>query len=461
MNKKILLALPICFLLASCAPPSDIIIDDEVEAVEDGATEISMWMMDFEEWENRINVGQRKAFNKNLEDGIQVKQTYIDSNNFDDLIRSAYSSHNVPDIYMVSYGNLYKEISTGRAIDLTSYFSNEIWSDLTDTATEGVKYNDKYYGFPIVMEPSTVLAYRKDLLKQYVSGFNEETDIPTKWDDLLALCKSIKTGIKSSGKKGINAFSVPTGVALAWGSWGMQYAASGGLAVTDDWSTSRVNGAGKEGYSKLASVFGELCSNGYVPLAAGNYTEASFDLCDGKSVMTTCGSWSVASIINNYPEMVENVGFAVMPTIDGNQDTVTATNGGWVYVISSECKNVEKAVEVIKFLTAEDTAQTVDYFQKAHYSKASPRKSVQAILDESYKKQDVVPTEWIDVINYVAERAVLEPIYDWDISVAVEGLFEEVAMDPSALNASMKKCDDAITKIIVDRGLAGKNPRLK
>jgi hypothetical protein len=34
-------------------------------------------------------------------------------------------------------------------------------------------------------------------------------------------------------------------------------------------------------------------------------------------------------------------------------------------------------------------------------------------------------------------------------------------MDPSALNASMKKCDDAITKIIVDRGLAGKNPRLK
>lgn len=450
---KKLLVLSTLALLASCAPPEGISFPDREEQFESGATEISMWMMDFEEWENQINIDQRMNFNDNLTDGIQIKQQYIDTNAFDDMIRSAYESNNVPDIYTVSYGNLYKEIRAGRAIDLTDHFESSTWADLTDTAKEGVCYDDKYYGFPIVMEPSTLLAYRKDLLAQYLD--EAPTTMPTKWGDFLDLCKDLKDGIKASGKKGLYPFGVPTGVALAWGSWGMQHAATGGLAITDDWSTSRIL---EPGYEQLAEVFADLYTKGYVPLSAGNYTEASFDLADGKNVMTTCGSWSVASIINNYPDMVDKIGFAVMPTLDGNQDQVTATNGGWVYVISSECKDVAKAVKVIEYLTAKDTAQTVEYFQKAHYSKFSPRKSVQAILDQSYQTQNVVPAEWVETVNYVASRAILEPIYDWDISVAVEGLFEEAAMGENIKN-SIQKCDETVKNIITSRGLAGTNPR--
>ena len=77
--------------------------------------------------------------------------------------------------------------------------------------------------------------------------------MPTKWDDFLDLCKDLKDGIKASGKKGLYPFGVPTGVALAWGSWGMQHAATGGLAITDDWSTSRIL---EPGYEQLAEVIG-------------------------------------------------------------------------------------------------------------------------------------------------------------------------------------------------------------
>ena len=450
---KNLLLLVTAATLVSCAPPSDLSMPDREEKFEENATSISMWMMDFEEWENQINIEQRMDFNDNLTDGIQLKQQYIDTNAFDDMIRSAYESHNVPDIYTVSYGNLYKEIKAGRAIDLTTHFASETWADLTDTAKTGVCYDDKYYGFPIVMEPSTLLAYRKDLLAQYT---NNNYTIPTKWSDLLDLCATLKTNIKASGTKNLYPFGVPTGVALAWGSWGMQHAATGGLAITEDWSQSRIT---EPGYKELAKVFAELYGKGYVPLSAGNYTEASFDLADGKNVMTTCGSWSVASIINNYPELIDKIGFATMPTLDGDQNKTTATNGGWVYVISSECKDVAAAVKVIEYLTAKETAQTVEYFQKAHYSKFSPRKSVQAILDDSYKTQTVVPTEWVEVVNSVASKAILEPIYDWDISVAVEGLFEEAAMGEN-INSAIKKCDEAVKGVITSKGLAGTNPRL-
>ena len=66
-KKSLLLSLmaPLALGLVSCAPPDDIVIDNSEELVEEGATEIKMWMMDFEEWENRININQRKEFNKN------------------------------------------------------------------------------------------------------------------------------------------------------------------------------------------------------------------------------------------------------------------------------------------------------------------------------------------------------------------------------------------------------------
>lgn len=454
--KKCLIALLSLFsvlTMASCTPPSDIIIDSEEEAIEDGATTVKMWMMDFEEWENKINISQRKLFNKDTTDGIQLSQNYINKNDFEDLIRSAYESKNVPDIYMVSYGNLYKEVKAGRAIDLSNYFSNSTWSDLTDNAKQAVTYDGKYYGFPIVMEPSTIIGYSKSNLLKY----GKTSTIPTKWEDFLTLCNTIKTNLKAENKRNVYPFGVPTGVACAWGTWGMQVAATGGLAITDDWTTSRIT---EPGYKNLANLWKELYTNGYVPLSSGEYTESIFDVADGKSVMTTCGSWSISSVINQYADQKDDMGFAAMPTFDGNQNVTTATNGGWAYVISSECKDVEKAAKVIKFLTAEDTDQAVDYFTRAYYSKSSPRKSVQNILTENAKTQTSVPAEWINLINDVSNKAILEPIYDWNISVAVEGLLEEAAMGKN-IDESITKCDTTVKNIIVNSNLANNNPRNK
>lgn len=439
------------FLTVSCSPPADISIDSTSEASETGATVIKQWMMDFEEWENRINISQRRAFNSNTSDGIQLSQTYIDSNSFDDLIRSAYESGNVPDIYMVSYGNLYKEINAGRAIDITSYIGQDIWDDLTDNAEAAVKYGDKYYAFPIVMEPSTLVAYRKDLLSQYGDG---ATDIPDTWSDFLTLCETVRTNLRADNIRNVYPFGVPTGVACAWGTWGMQYASTGGLAITDDWTTSRI---AEPGYTQLANLWATLYGNGYVPLSAGEYTEAVLELCAGKSVMTTCGSWSIASVMNQYPELVDSIGFSELPTFTGEHERANATNGGWCYVVSSECQNVEKAIEVIKYLVAGDTSVPADWFRQAYYSKNSPRISVQNILRAELETQEEVPSEWIETMIDVSNKAILEPIYDWNISVAVEGLLEEAAMGDDVASA-VTKCDETV-KGIIAAGI-GTNPRL-
>ena len=455
--KKIFTFLTLLFIavaLVGCKPPEGFsTIDSKDEYIESGATNIVMWCADFEEWQNQLNVKQRMDFNSIKDDGIQLSQVFVEQNDIDDRLRAARESQSVPDIYMISIGNLYKEVQNGYALDITSYI--DTWNDLIDSAFEGVTYGGKHYGYPICLEPSTLLFYRKDLLSEY----GNTTTIPTKWDELLELCATIKANIKAKGVKGLYPFDVPKGVDCAWGTWGMQVAATGGLAVDDTWSESRLLTTGKDGYTKLGELWDTLFDKGYVPLSSGAYNEYIKQLCLDKQVMSLCGSWSVSEIINAYPELKDKIGIAKVPTFTGVQTGTLATNGGWVYVVSSECKNVEKAIEVIKWLVAgNDTSRTEYYFSKAYYSKSSPRKSVQAKIEESLKTQKDVPTEWVELINEVTTTSILEPIYPWDISVAIEGYLEACAMG-KGVEASLIEADTAVKNIILNNHTSGTNPR--
>lgn len=452
----ILTLLVVATCLTACEPPEDMksaVENHKTQVVEENATTITMWCADFEEWQNRLNMNQCTQFNEIKTDGIQLEQVFIQQADIDDRLRSAKETNSMPDIYMISLGNLYKEINRGNAMDISQYITT--WDDLVPNAAAAVSYNNGKYGYPICIEPSTLLFYRKDLLQQY----GKTDTIPAKWDDFLALCGTIKSNIKASGKKGIYAFDVPKGVDCAWATVGLQHAATKGFPITDDWSKSRVLTEGKEGYLALGNVWAELYGKGYIPLASGAYNEYISELCNDKLVMTTAGSWSVSEIINAYPELTDKIGVTVMPTVDGNQNVTTATNGGWAYVISKDCKNPEKAAEVLKFLVAgEDTTRTEEYFAKAYYSKSSPRKSVQTKIEASLATQTAVPTEWVTIINDVASKAVLEPIYSWDISVAIELYLEECAMGKDPLK-QLETANATIERIIASDKLAGNNPR--
>ena len=438
-------------ILFGCTPPADITTNLREEYVETDATNVTMWVNDFEEWNNQINIKQRMDFNDIVDDNIQLNQIYVEVNSFEDLIRSARETGNVPDIYMVSYGNLYKEVQNGNIIDLSPYFSQSIWDDLTNTAIEGVTYDEKHYAFPILFEPSTVLFYRKDLLQEY-AGTDQ---IPTDWDGFLNLLSTIKTNITESGTRGIYPFDVPKGIALAWGTWGIQAMATDGLAITDDWANSRMLNSG---YQDLAELWDTLYSNQYVPLSSGDYTEIINDLCMDKLVMATAGSWSIATIIKEYPELVDKIGVMAMPTFDGNQNVTTATNGGWTYVISSECENVQAAVDVIKYLVAENQEKTLEYFEVANYSKTSPRISIQTSIEGIMDSQSTVPSDWIETVLEVSNYAILEPIYSWDISITVSTMLENAALG-NDINSEIQQANQTIIDIIQEQNLPNQNPR--
>jgi multiple sugar transport system substrate-binding protein len=174
--------------------------------------------------------------------------------------------------------------------------------------------------------------------------------------------------------------------------------------------------------------------------------------------MTTAGSWSIATIASLYPELIEDIGVAAMPTFDGNAEVATATNGGWVYVISSSCTNPEAAAKVIQFLVGGEGAKSLEYLQAAYYSKSSPRISVQTQLLGLAQSQTLIPAEWISVVTSVAEKAPMEPIYSWDISVAVAALLENAALG-NDISDEIAETHASIQALIASNDLAHNNPR--
>ena len=180
--------------------------------------------------------------------------------------------------------------------------------------------------------------------------------------------------------------------------------------------------------------------------------------------MTFSGSWGFAEIFN-YTDgdeaIVNNIGVAPIPTIDGDQSKTTSSNGGWCYVMSEESKNKDKAAKFLNWMFTEDASRTGQYFIKAHYSKAATSKSVQTYLDTQKLN---VPNDWYETCNAVANVGIPEATFPWDVGQEYGKVIETMELNckkgefsslyAAALNNAVKNIET-----IQSRASYPKNPK--
>jgi multiple sugar transport system substrate-binding protein len=411
-------------LLTSCG--------DSGDYVEPGATKITMYCQSFEDWSNTHLSKMVKEFNSIKDDGIQLDVKLFEDSVYTDGLTSARENNSAPDIFMCSYGNLYHDvIEPGYGEPLDDLLGADAINDILPNVKTMVSYKNKVYAYPQLIEPSTVFYYRKSVLSR--AGVNS---VPTTWDELLKACAKVLP----NRKKGQYVLGMPIGTALGWATYGMQINTTGGLAVNDKWDESLVDG---DGYRQLNGFFYDIYANNYCP--AGNVSPKGYNdiiegLCEDKLAMTFAGSWSLAEVAADYPDVLDDIGVGVIPTLDGDTSKCSATNGGWTYAISSTSKNKEKAASVLKWFFTEDTERTASFFEDAAYSKAATTTSVQKYLashvSDEYK-------DFLTVINKVSANAQAEPKYLWSISTAVGAMFETMAV-----KCDSSKGDEFRTKTI-------------
>ena len=344
--------------------------------VEENATTITMYLRNFEDWSNEYMNKRVKEFNDNLEDGIQLVVKFFEDEAYTDAFKVAKENHQAPDIFMCSYGNIYHDIvETGDGIPLNGVIKQEYIDDISANIKPMVTYGGNVYGYPQLSEPSSIFFYRKSMLQ--AAGVSKA---PATWAELLDACSKIKPTLK----RGQYCVGIPIGQALSWSTYGLQHNLTGGLALNDDWTESRVGK--EEGFKDIAGLWYDLYGNGYVPNGAispkGSYNDIIEGMMMSKVAMTFAGSWSIAEIMHTYGELASDVGVSVIPTKDGDTSKVTASNGGWTYCISSQSDedHKAKAAKVIEWFFAESAERTAGYFEAAYYSKAAATDSVRQYI---------------------------------------------------------------------------------
>jgi ABC-type glycerol-3-phosphate transport system substrate-binding protein len=78
------------------------------EYIEEDATVVTFYAQDFEDWSNEHLVKMRKQFNAIKDDGLQLDIKMYQDEAYSDALTVARENNSAPDIFMVSYGNIYR-----------------------------------------------------------------------------------------------------------------------------------------------------------------------------------------------------------------------------------------------------------------------------------------------------------------------------------------------------------------
>lgn len=404
---------------------------------------VEFWQRAFEETTNEWFKKYVDQFNKS-QDRIQIKYTLVPGEAWEQKLKAAQAAGKAPEVYTMNYGGIANAAKLGQIQALNDLMDPAAFDDLYDNVKQFIMVGDQYYAYPKLVEPSAVLYYRKDLFEQ--AGLDPNKP-PATWDELLDAAKKL-TG------KGVFGFSTAQVAGdLGWSSWGLQIGTSGHEALTDDWSKADIN---NDAYKAVFKFYQDAYQSGVMPKQALAPYPDMKPYGEGKVAMQVNGSWAIGQLRNSYKDKLDKTGIAPMPSKDGDPTSATATLGGWTLVVDGKAQHAQQASEFISYLLAGDPAIMIDFFKSAGFSKFSPRKSV----DEAMKSDpDASKDEWRALIaEKIIPYSKAEPIYAWDISMAVATGIES-AMRGTSVDSAIEKAEKTINDYIANNKIAGTNPK--
>ncbi len=406
-------------------------------ATTEGKTEVVLWNRIFEDWNQAWCKQMVETFNADPNQKYYITQEFVDGAAWDEKVTAARAAGTMPDMLLMNYGGIPWGASQGLYLPLDELIPQEAWDDVYPNVLDMVSLGGHKYAYPQMVEPAVVMYYRKDLLA--AAGYNEP---PKTWDEFLAAAKAMTTP---------DVYGATFN--YEWSMWGWENTAAGHWPISDDWSSANCQ---DQGYIDLLTFMKDLYASEAVPAQAlEGYNGSARLIGDGSVAMTFSGSWGIADLTKNYPDMVENIGVAPAPTKDGNP--FHSTVGGWTYVVDAKAKQPEGAAAYITWLLGSDAARAASFFEAASFSKYSPRKSVDEYLTTNTAAKD---DAWMQVISsQIIPTSISEPLYAWDVSANMLTAMGEVIVNGATPEDVLKAAADAINLFIQNNDYSTKKPQ--
>ena len=268
----------------------------------------------------------------------------IDSpNDASTILRTRFIREDYPDI-----------IGIGGDINYSYYIDAEILADVSDyPGLENIKQSyldigealeivptDGVYGVPYAANAAGIL-YNRDMFEEH--GW----EIPTTWDELIALCEEIRS-------QGI--LPLEFGFLDKWTCLAPWNALAVDLAPADVCKqVNRGETTFTQEYREAAEKYIQLMEYGPDDPVAYSYNDACTAFARGEAAMYPIGSYAVPQILSVNPEM--NIDSFVMPGSDDPEGNTLNSGIDLQFCVTAACPDKEAAYEVLDFLLQDDVVQ--------------------------------------------------------------------------------------------------------
>ena len=331
-----------------------------------------------------------------------------------------------PDVFFTWGGGGLAEMARAKkVVDLTDALGRDGWRDGFLSAPLGLcRVDGRIYGVPLDLA-CVVLWYNVVLFKQH------NLTPPRTFDDLLVLCKALRA-------KGITPLAL--GNMKQWpGAFYFIYLAArtGGAQHFLDAAFRRKAKFNDPPFLKAGEylqqlVRAEAFSKGFNGIV---HDHARTQFFDGKAAMYLMGTWLVGRA-RKQPDFLPKRRCCPFPTVSGGRGQPATMVGGvnCGFAVSSSCKHPEKAVALLRYLTATETAEAWA---------GIGRIPAVRVKDEALGQ---LPAPTRAALKLLRQAQILQPYYDQYLSkrIAVEHL--KTTQGLFALTLTPKAAADRVEK---------------
>ncbi len=355
LKKTLFIAVLFSFFII-CGQTKDVVVWHSYR----GAEQIAL-----EELKNRFNDSQDK---------YRAVLLSVPYDAFANKLTTAIPRGNGPDGFIFAHERIGDWVESGIISPLDSRTVEDIRDDIIPSTFEALKYNGKFWGYPLAFK-SVVLFYRKDIVKK----------IPASTDEMISIAKKFSDPDKGRYGLAFEAASVYFAAPFLYGFGGGFCFEEGKTRVTGEACLD--NEGNRAALDYIANMVNELK---IVPQEATSALVTQL-FNDGNAAMVINGPWFMGEIKKDVP-----YGVAVLPTVSETGDILKPFLTVESFKISNHnSTNIEGAKAFGSFIAS---------FEGAKLRAVTGRQSV--ATKSVYKDPEVSEDLMLNVFRTQAEIAV-------------------------------------------------------
>lgn len=302
--------------------------------------------------------GYRKiidGFNESNDYGVKVEIQNVTNSDYKTKLTTMMASDSETDIiftwelgYLENFVNGDKIVSLQKYLDEDEEWKNSFNGGILDPLT----YDGEVYAIP-TQQSTAIMYYNKAIFDKY------GLEVPTTYDEYVQVCDTLK-------ENGVTPVALASTADDAWLVSQYIQQLSDGIKGEDLFNSIK-GGTGKwndEGMVEAGKLFQEEVNKGYFEdgFTGVSREEAQLQFANGQTAMYFNGCWEISNLDKkeNAAE-AENISCFLMPAVNEEYAGVEVGSVDTSYAITKNCKNVDAAVALLKYMTNEESTSSLLY----------------------------------------------------------------------------------------------------